>query len=375
MRLLSSKGSLRRKRGQITVFAALMFLVIMGLVFCVLEGIRSYLTGGLFEDALACAENEVRACYDIPLFERYHLFFLDPRESDLISDDVRKYINDYFSEDSFFGWTCRSVRISEQVRATDLEGEPLRSEIRAWMKYKREDSGEKDMDKSLRDLIRAASKDFRQAAGTKRRLGSLSSGRTSDISSAQDEDGENVESHEEILWKEMHEAFDTVSGSDLLMVCGVSQKGVSPLSVRQSKLPSAGKGSGLGSGNGRDRFPRVDAEKGSSFSGIITKESCGDAHSPLLEADQDMKEYIHESFSCFTTENQKEEEGTALRYEREYLLWGKRSDKENLKSTVSRIFMIRFLTNYLSARKDPGICAGAEKIAGKAAGKEGLPLG
>ena len=372
MRPQSSKEKPDLKRGQITVFAALMFLVIMGMVFCVLEGIRSYLTGGLFEDAVYGAGNRVRAYYDTALFDRYHLFFLDPRESDLIRDDVRDYVDHYCSEDSFFGWICGSVSLSDRISPLDLKGEPVRSEIREWMKYKKESRERESADKSLRKLVRTVSKDMKKAAGMKKRFGSLSSGKSSRLS-GQDEEEEAEESEEEILWKEIRETFDMLSGSDLLTVCGASQKGISTLSFRPSLLPSAGKGRGLGKGKGNDRIPKPDVMKGNTFSGLLIREPCWNARSSLLSRDADLKDYIHENFACFTTWEGREQKESALRYEREYLVCGEASDQENLKSAVSRIFILRFMTNYINAEKDGKINARAEKIARKAVGKEGLP--
>ena len=72
---------LRREEGQITVFVALLFFVLMGVSLCVLEGMYSFSESALAESAIKGAGNYVLANYNRSLFDRYHLFFLDPRES------------------------------------------------------------------------------------------------------------------------------------------------------------------------------------------------------------------------------------------------------------------------------------------------------
>ena len=70
----------RRQEGMITVYLSLAFLLIMGVGFCVIEGVREYQLSSLEEDAWLSAGRGILANYDKQLYSQYHLFFLDPRE-------------------------------------------------------------------------------------------------------------------------------------------------------------------------------------------------------------------------------------------------------------------------------------------------------
>ena len=76
--------------GQITVYAALAFLIIMGISFLVLEGMRDYQISMLEEDAVAGAGEYIKANYDNALFERYHILALDPREKACLEEDAKE---------------------------------------------------------------------------------------------------------------------------------------------------------------------------------------------------------------------------------------------------------------------------------------------
>ena len=56
------------EKGQITVFLSLLFLIMLGVALCVLEGIRSYMSVPLAEDAVIGAGEDILANYDRPLF-------------------------------------------------------------------------------------------------------------------------------------------------------------------------------------------------------------------------------------------------------------------------------------------------------------------
>lgn len=55
--------------------------------------------------------------------------------------------------------------------------------------------------------------------------------------------------------------------------------------------------------------------------------------------------YIQKHFRCYTTEEDIFSE-TPLKYEQEYILCGKETDKENLKSTINRILLLRSVSNF-----------------------------
>ena len=127
---------LRRDEGQITVFLALVFLVMLGVSLCVLEGMYSFMTSSLAEDAVKGAGNYVLANYDRPLFARYHLFFLDPRERSVMEEDGKEYLDGYVGQRSFFHFSPESLTVTEERTAVEEDGLYVKHQIREWMKYR-----------------------------------------------------------------------------------------------------------------------------------------------------------------------------------------------------------------------------------------------
>jgi hypothetical protein len=89
-----------------------------------------------------------------------------------------------------------------------------------------------------------------------------------------------------------------------------------------------------------------------------------------------VQEYINDHFAKFS-EKEEEIKGrkpSVLTYEREYLLYGNRSDKENLEAIIGRLILLRTLLNFTTILADKDIRGDARIIAGKLVGFLGLPI-
>lgn len=73
-------------------------------------------------------------------------------------------------------------------------------------------------------------------------------------------------------------------------------------------------------------------------------------------------EYLKEHFSDYT--NKEDGKQGALDYELEYILFGKASDRENLKAAVKKLILLRFVPNYVYIQSDQEMRAEAESVAG-----------
>ncbi len=86
--------------------------------------------------------------------------------------------------------------------------------------------------------------------------------------------------------------------------------------------------------------------------------------------------YIKDHFYRYPV-NDEEKEGrkpSVLTYEMEYLLYGKASDKENLKALIGRLILIRTLLNFTSILADKEKWKEAKTIASALVGFTGLPI-
>ena len=88
------------------------------------------------------------------------------------------------------------------------------------------------------------------------------------------------------------------------------------------------------------------------------------------------QEYLKEHFTSYPKEGEdiKSRKPSALTYEREYLLNGRRADKDNLSSIISRVVFVRSMLDFVSLLKDKTRCSEAKVAAAALVGFTGLPI-
>ncbi len=386
--------------GQITVFLSLVFLLLMSTCFVMIEGVREYMIGALCDDALQVAAENVLANYDRPLFEQYHLFFLDPREKRQIRQDGIDSLEKYFHESSFFGFYCQSLSVKGIDAAPDREGKILKHEIREWMKYRN------SWDEDWMDRVQKMYDSYGQAEKASDNFASeLVNARDDEPASLSSDELSAEPSAQAIQWKSIKESMDIYQDSDILLACLPSGRALSYLQADLSDLPSAGN-KGLGSGPGKDQIMSGAFNHIYTIANLFPKEQMAKEDRNMFGKESYIMAYLEEHFHSFDREvsgkpdsysghlagtsvktagirlmsekkagGTKEESGReskALKYEMEYMINGKASDIENLRRTFARIFHLRFLVNYSYARTEGDLWSEAGWIALEAAGQDGL---
>jgi len=88
------------------------------------------------------------------------------------------------------------------------------------------------------------------------------------------------------------------------------------------------------------------------------------------------REYVGEHFYSYKPENliPKNKKPTAINYEQEYLVIGKRADADNLNAVIARIILIRMIFDFISVMSDKSIRNEAKLIAAAIVGFTGLPI-
>lgn len=354
------------EKGQVTVFLTLIFMILMGAALCVLEGMKLYMEASLSQEAFMEAGNTVLSNYSRELFERYHIFFLDPREKKQIIADGKEYMDHYLDEDSYFAFHCENLALSEEKTAVDEDGLYLKHQIREWMKYREmEKAG-----RAVRELFDSASKAETELGSVKDDLNSASEGEKSvDVA---EPDSESLQQEKENLkegmqWKALKEMLDQIGRSGILIYVVDDLRQLSDLMISPDNLPS------------RKESISKESNKGFSLSFSAFSEwknildlmdiNKPDAH--FLSDEYFLSGYIFEHFGCFGNGNNDLQ--TALNYEVEYLIGGEKSDRENLKKVADRILLLRFLMNYSYACRDREINVVVGNMADILSGAMGLP--
>lgn len=394
---ISDNRALSDECGQITVFLSLLFLVLIGFCFCILQGVQNYNASALGEDAVISAGENIMANYDRELFKKYHIFFLDPRERRYLISDGKEYINQYFSAQSFFGVTCDSLEITEEKTAVDEDGLYLKHEIREWMKYREEqkvkesfkrfiknvqksDGGRKQYQKELNNA-EIDSKDIEKVAESTEQSSGYEEKtleeKTLEEKTENSEEEISLETQRErINWKEIRETLQLLMKTGVLFYVADKPEQLSKRTIFAENLPS--KGRKVASEDKEKR--EIDKVGEVSFSGLKGIKSLFSVDfsirddSSLWTKENYIVPYIEE---CFSTYGEKVDKNNTIEkvlfYETEYLINGKASDLENLKDIANYILLLRFINNYAFTGKDARIKAQIDTMASALAGILGMP--
>lgn len=371
---------LREEKGQITVYLSLIFLAMLSLCMVVLEGTRSYLQSSLAEDAGKGAGEYILANYDRPLYDRYHVFFLDPRERERIASDGREYFDAYLHRTSFFAFTCRQLDITEEKTAVDDDGVYLKHQIREWMKYREmEQAGE-----HVKQLLLSAEQADRRASQAGRDMEKASQAIEDQAvrdaalpekkpqGDAGEKEGQGQQEKENAKqgkqWKSYYTSLKEIWRTGLLSYVADHPQELSSFCLPDGSLPSEKRRERKENfKNFPDTFSFLDVEE---WKAVLSQMAIKRWKGHAWADDYFLLNYVEESFYSY---GQTSEEETALQYEVEYLIGGKKADVDNLKLTANRILGLRFLINYTWLSQDKAWIASSNATAGALTGILGFP--
>lgn len=409
------------EKGQITVFLSLLFLVLIGFSLYIVKGVENYSASYLAEDAVKSAGEDILANYDKELFVNYHIFFLDPREKSYMQTDGKEFIRQYFSDNAIPQVQCTSIEVIGEKTAVDESGLYLKHEIREWMKYREKEKAEQNIKNLLKSVIQN-SEQKQQCAGEIKEAGNEEKVKaternhngegTAEGNQSNQQEGETAGENqhtegeevtggqvstevsdpkvekERATWKDIKENLQLLVKTGALFYAAENPSGLSKQSISQDNLPSGNKG--FSSSNKEEMgdkikdFSFLDIKK---IMSLFSEDISIDTGSSLWRKDYYMIPYIEDCFSCYGRDSEnaaekgsekqkKDREGSkerALLYETEYLISGKSTDLENLKSVTNNILALRFVTNYIFAGKDAELCAEVNTMAAAVTGVMGMP--
>ena len=378
---------LGESRGMITVYLALSFLLIMGLCFCVIEGIREYELSTLEEDAFISAGRGILADYDKELYRQYRIFFLDPREKSRMEEDGREAVRKRFLNDSFYTASCREVESAKEVRATDYQGRILDHQIKELMKYETAaeaaeqmagfirllqkvdyDGSRERIDRIQEEEEKAEQKRKEEEALRQKENDDGNQNEEKEAGQGSREGKQNLEvSPEGRSWKAVRSTITGILRGGILNYVMDD-----PGNISQARIPAGGLPSHMSGGveKASVRLPGMSFSGIGFLSGYFSHNMAGDYQGPLsLEAMPDIA-YAVLHFNRYGTRVNRD---SVLRYEMEYLCTGRSSDQDNLKGVVRRIMLLRYAGNFAFASTDPEITGEAEMLAELLAGAAGMP--
>ncbi len=321
-------------RGNVSIFLALLFPLVLALLLTLLESARY---GGLrlqAESAGNAAADSVMAGYNRTLFDRYGLLFYDGgKGTGLISfEDLEEEYAEYFrrnmpdSSRSLFKSTLSEVKTADIVAATDYNGEVFIRSALDFYKFgaaadllkELEDQasklkeGEEALNRAGGDKAKLQDTDWGGSASPEGSLGTAAFMRQIRFMDGED-DGEGFD--DDRLRKDLADSpigrADEEKARGFLALVVPSERQVSAYTADLTEAPS-----------------KISVDP---------RETSGSDILEIALRKVMFNEYVLSQFTCFTDDPDK----NGLRYQTEYVLFGNASDEQNLKSAVNRIMWMR----------------------------------
>ena len=354
------KRKVKRKDGYLTVFLALSLPIILSLVFVLLDGARRNAIRMQTEFATDTAVNSVLAEFNRELFLQYDILMVDtsygagnPSASNT-KEHVRKYLEKNlssgglrsFRKGDFTGTSLKDLQLSETRFAADRNGQAVKEQIHAYMSAepvgelasgllesingfngfgfdtsewaRRKAENEEELRKGLEEARRRREERTGEDENEEMPEGEAEASEAASYAAANGID----EEHAWDPWKEVNALY----GTPILKTVLGDGGDISAESVRANDYLSHRtlmQGDGAKAANSH-HYSEVNALLMNAY----LNEKCGNYRNTL--------------------------EKSRLKYQMEYLLYGKDSDRENLEKTAETLLLVRLAANMAYLYSDGG---------------------
>lgn len=353
-------------KGRIVVFMSMITGVFLVLIVVVLQVVVQSNAKSKTVIAGRLSISDIKACYNSYIFEHYHILLFDTKAGGGEAG-IEERLTGYFSGKLGEGFADVEAAITDMDMLSDDSYAAFDEQIRDYAVYAlaedgiaaiREKTGGQDgtLPADLKEDMEEAQneQDAGEQAETEGKTGSGTPDTRSGAQASDRQDtgsGTQASNGQEMLDK-MKDADDPrdytkrLSSSAILNLVLPGDKTVSDAQAEFIDVPSSRLGSLLTDFKEVDR--RFDDMTG-MMNGLLVLGSWQDA----LTDTGTQALYAAEVFNSYL---ETKNDSAVLMYEQEYLIAGKRSDYENLRSVAHRIIGIRFPINYVS------LCGQADKM-------------
>lgn len=313
----------RKRKGQVTVWLALTFLVFLSLYLICLESMQKQSARRMAEQVTESSLFSLFSEYEPHLLENYDLFYLDTsfrsgkENKDELCSHLWKFTEDNLNRPqggTILNLQMKGVEVKDFVRATDGGGMVFYQQAVRAMKDRTGLPLAEDwiLDEQFQEELNENSEKFQEDC------------QAYEDSVVDYEDEEESLDGEAYSWDGLWKQFAV--GQVMKNPDGISQKTVDLTTVPSARTLSEGAGTAEVTENGM-----LEKQLFISY----------------------LQEYLT---SAVQQEDEPAEESRYLSYQMEYLLWGKGADAENLEQTLRSLLLMREGINYafLLTHKDYG---------------------
>ena len=337
---------IREEDGYMTFLACMLFLALTALLFVCLDGSLIYQAKARVSMAQTGLTEHLLANYDVPLANRYHLYFLDPRmNGQTLEEEGQAYYKELFQGSSGMSlfsspvWRMETEYLSVVPYGTMYEKECqfFIAQIEDCMKY--------DLTKDLlmKVLGNAAQETEKQADRLEETVKNLD--KTNPADKGSQDSADDTLTPSDVAEGELA-GSEVQKNNPLQKIRSILEYGVLGIVADEAQLSDRKIAPSLlpfQNQNEKKIALSMDILKNlSNIDDLITEQGLSNL-TVNLTSQGALNLYIQKYFNSYKKENVIED--TRLLYEVEYILGGQNSDKENLEYVVNRLVLLRFALN------------------------------
>lgn len=333
-------------KGRIVVFISLITAVTLMLITLVLQVV--VLSAARSKDVIATrlSMSDVKACYNRYIFEHYHILLFDKTAGGNGEAYLEEWLEQSFSEKLGDAYSDIRVVITDFLMLTDQSYAPLKEQMQEYMTYAIAEKGvQAGVDKIKEKtggqdgtLPEDLKEDMEHAESEAEYADTGNTGEQEGASS-------DLEEHPvaQLAADDPRDYTKKLSNSVILNLVLPDDKTVSDASITLSDAPS------LRLGGFFTNYKEVNRKFDNMVSLFEGLTALGSWQDSLADTGIQLA-YIEQVFNCYREEKN---DTAVLAYEQEYLIAGKASDYENLRSVAHRMIGIRYPINYIGLCKQP----------------------
>lgn len=340
-------------RGRIVVFVSMITAAMLVLITLVIQVVVLSAAKSKTVIASRLSMSDIKACYNSYIFEHYHILLFDKTAGGRGEAYLEEQLQREFVDKLGDGYTDIQVAITDMTMLTENNCAAFKEQIKDYMVYAVAEQGiQLGVDKIKEKtggqdgtLPEDLKEDMKDAEDGAKEPDDVMGVDDSAEKEAVDEQG-NMESGELQSWKQADDPRDytkKLSNSMILNLVLPEDKTVSMTTVDLEDAPSRMLNRVF------TYYEEIDRDFDNMQRMSDGLETLGTWQDALVDTGSELV-YASQVFNSYQEEKN---ETAVLTYEQEYLIAGKSSDFENLKSVANRMVGIRFPVNYISLCRQP----------------------
>ncbi len=338
-------------KGRIVVFISMITAVMLVLITLVIQVVILSAAGSKNVIATRLSMSDIKACYNSYIFEHYHILLFDKTAGGRGEAYLEEWLEQAYAEKLGVEYTDVWVSITDITMLTDQSYAPLKKQMQEYMVYAAAEKGVqmgvdqmKEKTGGQDGTLPEEVKEDMETAEVKAE-GMDASG-TVDVSEGDASSTENTDAENSPAQPDVDDPRDytkKLSSSIVLNLVLPGDKTVSDATISLVDVPS------LRLIGFFSDYKEVDRDFDSMVPLLEGLTALGSWQDSLTDTGIQLA-YIGQVFNSYREEKN---DTAVLAYEQEYLIAGKPSDYENLKSVAHRMIGIRYPINYIALIRQP----------------------